>query len=56
MYNHGAKYYNYRTGKELIVGMLSFIDDYNLSNKGEQYETLKIFCNEQKVMLNYGVI
>ena len=41
MFNHGAKYYNYRTKQVLKVGMLSFVDDCNLSNTGEQYETLK---------------
>ena len=35
MFNHGAKYYNYRTKQVLKVGMLSFVDDCNLSNTGE---------------------
>ena len=27
--------------KDLIIGMLSFVDDCNLSNNGEKYETLR---------------
>ena len=52
----GAKYYNYRTKQVLKVGMLSFVEDCNLSNTGEQYETLKEFSNEQKVTHRYGMI
>ena len=56
MFNHGAKCYNYRTKQELKFGMLSFVDDCNLSNTGEQYETLEDILNKQKVTLDYGVI
>ena len=41
MYNHGTKYHNYKTRKEIIIGMLSFVNDCNFSTNGEQYEILK---------------
>ena len=41
----GAKYHNIITGREIIIGMLSFFDDCNLSNNGEKYETLKDILN-----------
>ena len=40
-YRYGAKYTNDTTMKDLIIGMLSFVDDCNLSNNGEKYETLR---------------
>ena len=41
----GATYHNIITGKEIIIRMLSFVDDCNLSNNGEKYETLKDILN-----------
>ena len=40
-YRYGAKYKNDTTMKDLIIGMLSFVDDCNLFNNGEKYETLR---------------
>ena len=40
-FGSGAKYRDHTTKREIIIGMLSFVDDCNLSNNGEKYETLK---------------
>ena len=41
-YCHGAKYkLNDTTLREIIIGILSFVDDCNQSNNGEKYETLR---------------
>ena len=45
-FGHGAKYNNPSgTLKTLILGMISFVDDCNLSNTGEKYETLQDILN-----------
>ena len=41
-YCHGAKYKAYdKLLKEFIIGMMSFVDDFNLSNNAERYEKVK---------------
>ena len=41
-YRYGATYKSPNTTlKDIIIGMLSFVDDCNMSNNGEKYETLK---------------
>ena len=45
-FGSGTKYQNHTTGREIIIGMLSFVDDFNLSNNGEIYETLKDILNQ----------
>lgn len=47
-FGYGAKYHNYKTGKEIIIGMPSFVDDCHLSNIGEKYETLKDELNRMQ--------
>ena len=45
-FGHGAKYNNPSgTLKTLILGMISFVDDCNLSNTGKKYETLQDILN-----------
>ena len=45
-YRHGATYKSPNTTmKDIIIGMLSFVDNCNLSNNGEKYETLKDILN-----------
>ena len=46
-YRHGATYKSPNTTmKDIIIGMLSFVDDCYLSNNGEKYKTLKDILNQ----------